>query len=118
MYHSSAQYTMCLIDRPTHPTQRFQPLHFRDDLSDFRLHLELSKPQEPSVRASLVDPVAHCLEFMQLIEIKLARPVIEYVVDCVFETVDYALARSGIDTDERLNCGANREILLLFIFAT
>ncbi|KAJ7889546.1 hypothetical protein B0H14DRAFT_3429551 [Mycena olivaceomarginata] len=38
----------------------------------------------------------HSPELMQLIEMKLSRPVIEYVVDYVFETVDQALARSGL----------------------
>ncbi|KAJ7362477.1 hypothetical protein DFH08DRAFT_1024671 [Mycena albidolilacea] len=43
--------------------------------------------------ALLVDPVTHS---PGLVAIKLSRPVIEYVVDCVFETVDHALARSGL----------------------
>jgi hypothetical protein len=33
---------------------------------------------------------------MQLIDIKLSRPVIEYVVDCVSETVDYAMGRTPV----------------------
>ncbi|KAJ7760318.1 hypothetical protein B0H14DRAFT_382212 [Mycena olivaceomarginata] len=53
-------------------------------------------PRSPVHAASLVDSVMHSPELMQLVEVKLSRPVIEYVVDCVLETVDQALARSGL----------------------
>ncbi|KAJ7731123.1 hypothetical protein DFH07DRAFT_906161 [Mycena maculata] len=51
-----------------------------------------SSPVHP---ASLVDPAAHSPELIQLVEIKLTRPVIEYLVDCVSETVDHALGRAS-----------------------
>ncbi|KAK7030411.1 hypothetical protein VNI00_014155 [Paramarasmius palmivorus] len=51
-----------------------------------------SSPVHP---ASLVDPATHSPALMQLIDIKINRPVIEYVVDCVSETVDYAMGRSS-----------------------
>ncbi|KAF7337816.1 Cyclin N-terminal domain-containing protein [Mycena venus] len=45
--------------------------------------------------ASLVDPATHAPALMQLLDIKLDRHVIDYVVDCVSETVDYAMGRSS-----------------------
>ncbi|KAG1728616.1 uncharacterized protein EDB91DRAFT_1161312 [Suillus paluster] len=45
----------------------------------------------PIHKASLVDPALHSPALLELLEIKLARPVIEYVVDCVVDTVDYAM---------------------------
>ncbi|KAJ7772867.1 hypothetical protein DFH07DRAFT_733522 [Mycena maculata] len=53
-----------------------------------------STPSSPVHAASLVDPSLHSPELMELIDIKLTRPVIKYIVDCVSETVDYALGRS------------------------
>ncbi|KAG0701753.1 hypothetical protein DFH29DRAFT_925248 [Suillus ampliporus] len=44
-------------------------------------------------KASLVDPALHSPALLELLEIKLSRPVIEYVVDCVVDTVDYAMGR-------------------------
>ncbi|KAF7340294.1 Cyclin N-terminal domain-containing protein [Mycena venus] len=49
-----------------------------------------SSPVHP---ASLVDPSTHSPELMQLLDIDLSQPVIEYVVSCVQETVDHALRR-------------------------
>ncbi|KAF9446409.1 hypothetical protein P691DRAFT_631794, partial [Macrolepiota fuliginosa MF-IS2] len=42
---------------------------------------------------SLVDPATHSPALLELISIKVSRPVIEYLVDCVVETVDYAMGR-------------------------
>ncbi|KAJ7706841.1 hypothetical protein B0H17DRAFT_1287509 [Mycena rosella] len=53
-----------------------------------------STHSSPVHAASLVDPALHSPALLQLIDIKLTRPVIEYVVDCVSETVDYALGRT------------------------
>ncbi|KAJ7481012.1 hypothetical protein B0H11DRAFT_1229735 [Mycena galericulata] len=50
--------------------------------------------------ASLVDSATHSPELMQLINIKLSRPVIDYVVDCVSETVNYAFGRFPSSTGE------------------
>ncbi|KAJ7618902.1 hypothetical protein DFH06DRAFT_914430, partial [Mycena polygramma] len=47
----------------------------------------------PVHAASLVDPSTHSPELMQLIDITLSQPVIEYIVDCVSDTIDYALGR-------------------------
>ncbi|KAJ6462417.1 hypothetical protein DFH09DRAFT_958856 [Mycena vulgaris] len=44
--------------------------------------------------ASLVDPARHPAVLLQLVEIKLSRQVIDYVVDCVSETVGHALGRT------------------------
>ncbi|CAK5266178.1 unnamed protein product [Mycena citricolor] len=48
----------------------------------------------PVHAASLVDPSAHSPAMMQLVDVPLSRPVIDYVVDCVAATVDYALSRT------------------------
>ncbi|KIJ69204.1 hypothetical protein HYDPIDRAFT_24057 [Hydnomerulius pinastri MD-312] len=47
----------------------------------------------PLHKASLVDPALHSPALLELLDIKLSRPVIEYVVDCVVDTVDYAMGR-------------------------
>ncbi|KAJ7453095.1 hypothetical protein FB451DRAFT_1373843 [Mycena latifolia] len=53
-----------------------------------------TKTRSPAVHAaSLVDPASHSPALMQLISIKLSRPVIDYIVDCVSETVDFAMGR-------------------------
>ncbi|KAJ7482896.1 hypothetical protein B0H11DRAFT_1633965, partial [Mycena galericulata] len=45
----------------------------------------------PVHAASLVNPATHSPELMQLIGLQISRPVIEYIVDYVFETVNYAM---------------------------
>ncbi|KAJ7754285.1 hypothetical protein B0H14DRAFT_3600598, partial [Mycena olivaceomarginata] len=42
---------------------------------------------------SLVDPATHSPALLQLIDIKIDSHVIDYVVDCVSETVNYAMGR-------------------------
>ncbi|KAJ7706828.1 hypothetical protein B0H17DRAFT_1287465, partial [Mycena rosella] len=54
-----------------------------------------SSRSSPVHTASLVDPANHSPALLQLVNIKLSRPVIEYVVDCVSETVDYAMGRTS-----------------------
>ncbi|KAJ7651056.1 hypothetical protein FB45DRAFT_30177 [Roridomyces roridus] len=56
-----------------------------------------SKTSSPVHAASLVDPSSHSPALMELIGVKLSRPVIQYLVDCVSDTVEYALMRSGVD---------------------
>ncbi|KAJ7614800.1 hypothetical protein FB45DRAFT_936094, partial [Roridomyces roridus] len=46
--------------------------------------------------ASLVDPLTHPEELLQLVDIELSRPVIEYVVDYISDVVDEALERGGV----------------------
>ncbi|KAJ7706831.1 hypothetical protein B0H17DRAFT_1325634 [Mycena rosella] len=60
-----------------------------------------STRSSPVHAASLVDPALHSPALLQLVDIKLTRPVIEYVVDCVSETVDYALGRSTLAPSAR-----------------
>ncbi|KAG6840199.1 hypothetical protein C0991_008255 [Blastosporella zonata] len=43
--------------------------------------------------ASLVDSSRHSPALLELIELKITRPIIEYVVDCVVDTVDFAMGR-------------------------
>ncbi|PCH37634.1 hypothetical protein WOLCODRAFT_135755 [Wolfiporia cocos MD-104 SS10] len=51
--------------------------------------------------ASLVDPALHSPALLQLIKVDLSRSFIEYIVDCVVETVDYALGRPSSSTRGR-----------------
>ncbi|KAA1469237.1 hypothetical protein DENSPDRAFT_593533 [Dentipellis sp. KUC8613] len=44
-------------------------------------------------KASLVDPATHSPALLDLVDVKLNRAVIEYLIDSVVETVDYALGR-------------------------
>ncbi|EEB95689.1 hypothetical protein MPER_05300 [Moniliophthora perniciosa FA553] len=53
-----------------------------------------SSSSSPVHPASLIDPTQHSPALMQLIDIKINRPLIEYVVDSVSETVDYAMGRT------------------------
>ncbi|KAJ7154167.1 hypothetical protein C8R46DRAFT_912079 [Mycena filopes] len=60
-----------------------------------------SARSSPVHAASLVDPATHAPALMQLIDIKLDRHVIDYIVDCVAETVDYAMGRTTLPTPSR-----------------
>ncbi|KAJ7319327.1 hypothetical protein DFH08DRAFT_713894 [Mycena albidolilacea] len=53
-----------------------------------------STRSSPVHAASLVDAATHAPALMQLIDIKLDRHVIDYLVDAVAETVDYAMGRT------------------------
>ncbi|KAJ7029416.1 hypothetical protein C8F04DRAFT_1116862 [Mycena alexandri] len=53
-----------------------------------------SARSSPVHAASLVDPATHSPALMQLVDIKLDRYVIDYVVECVVDTVDYAMGRT------------------------
>ncbi|KAF7337820.1 Cyclin N-terminal domain-containing protein [Mycena venus] len=53
-----------------------------------------SSRSSPVHAASLVDPATHAPALMQLIDIKLDKHVIDYLVDAVAETVDYAMGRT------------------------
>ncbi|KAF8131252.1 hypothetical protein K438DRAFT_1885854 [Mycena galopus ATCC 62051] len=52
-----------------------------------------SSSSSPVHPASLVDPARHSPELMQLVDLDLSRPVIDYVVDCVSDAVNYAFGR-------------------------
>ncbi|KAH8798487.1 hypothetical protein DL96DRAFT_1539655 [Flagelloscypha sp. PMI_526] len=43
--------------------------------------------------ASLLSPSMHAPAVLEMVEIKITRPVIEYIVDCTIETVDFAMGR-------------------------
>ncbi|KAJ7850720.1 hypothetical protein B0H13DRAFT_2086678 [Mycena leptocephala] len=53
-----------------------------------------STRSSPVHAGSLVDPATHAPALLELIDIKLDRHVIDYVVDCVSETVDHAMRRT------------------------
>ncbi|EGN95721.1 hypothetical protein SERLA73DRAFT_186905 [Serpula lacrymans var. lacrymans S7.3] len=53
----------------------------------------IQNKSSPIHSASLVDPALHSPALLELLQVKLSRPVIEYVVDCVVDTVDYAIGR-------------------------
>ncbi|KAG9318747.1 hypothetical protein JVU11DRAFT_846 [Chiua virens] len=48
-------------------------------------------PRSPVHQASLVDPALHSPALLELLDIKLSRPVLEYIIDSVIDTVDYAI---------------------------
>ncbi|KAF7291390.1 Cyclin N-terminal domain-containing protein [Mycena indigotica] len=49
----------------------------------------------PIHAASLVDPAMHSPAVMELIGIRLTKPVVEYLIDSVVETVDCAMGRAS-----------------------
>ncbi|KAF7310229.1 Cyclin N-terminal domain-containing protein [Mycena indigotica] len=49
----------------------------------------------PIHAASLVDPATHSPAVMQLIDIRLTKPVVEYLIESVVETVDFAMGRAS-----------------------
>ncbi|KAG8217780.1 hypothetical protein J3R82DRAFT_5941 [Butyriboletus roseoflavus] len=53
----------------------------------------LTMPRSPLHHASLVDPALHPPALLELLDIKFSRPLLEYVIDCVVDTVDYAIGR-------------------------
>ncbi|KAF8630444.1 hypothetical protein AX17_005421 [Amanita inopinata Kibby_2008] len=53
----------------------------------------VASQRSPVHQASLVDPSTHSPALLELVDVKITRPVIDYVVDCVVECVDYALGR-------------------------
>ncbi|KAJ6480793.1 hypothetical protein C8R47DRAFT_1018787 [Mycena vitilis] len=53
-----------------------------------------STRSSPVHAASLVDPATHAPALMQLIDIKLDKHVLDYIVDAVAETVDFAMGRT------------------------
>ncbi|KAJ7608263.1 hypothetical protein FB45DRAFT_806440 [Roridomyces roridus] len=52
-----------------------------------------SSRNSPVHAASLLDPSTHSPELLRLVDVQITGPVIDYVVDCVSETVDYAMGR-------------------------
>ncbi|KAJ7143209.1 hypothetical protein C8R43DRAFT_891932 [Mycena crocata] len=65
------------------------------DSSDSGFDSAASSPRKSPVHAaSLVDPATHSPALVELIDIQLTKPVIDYVVDCVSETVDFAMGRT------------------------
>ncbi|KAF8559854.1 hypothetical protein OG21DRAFT_1493123 [Imleria badia] len=49
--------------------------------------------RSPLHHASLVDSALHSPALLELLDIKFSRPVVEYVIDAVVDTVDYAMGR-------------------------
>ncbi|KAF7303491.1 Cyclin N-terminal domain-containing protein [Mycena indigotica] len=49
----------------------------------------------PIHAASLVDPATHSPAMMELIDIRLTKPVVDYLIECVVETVDFAMGRAS-----------------------
>ncbi|PPQ89441.1 hypothetical protein CVT25_012820 [Psilocybe cyanescens] len=58
----------------------------------------MSSSSSPVHHASLVDPAKHNPALLELIDVKVSRQVIEYTIDRVVETVDYALGRTTPST--------------------
>ncbi|KAF7313165.1 Cyclin N-terminal domain-containing protein [Mycena kentingensis (nom. inval.)] len=47
----------------------------------------------PVHQASLVDPALHSPALLELVDLDLSKPVVEYLVESVVETVDFAMGR-------------------------
>ncbi|KAF7296985.1 Cyclin N-terminal domain-containing protein [Mycena indigotica] len=47
----------------------------------------------PIHAASLVDPATHSSALMELVDLRLTKPVVEYLIESVVETVDFAIGR-------------------------
>jgi hypothetical protein len=54
-----------------------------------------STSSSPIHHASLVDPALHSPALLELVDVKVSRQVIEYTIDRVVETVDYAMGRAA-----------------------
>ncbi|KAG6868804.1 hypothetical protein C0993_010102 [Termitomyces sp. T159_Od127] len=52
-----------------------------------------SSSSSPIHHASLVDPSRHSPALLELVDLKITRGILEYVVDCVVDTVDFAMCR-------------------------
>ncbi|KAJ7706839.1 hypothetical protein B0H17DRAFT_1325637 [Mycena rosella] len=107
---SDASYVGSLsVPRPPQPTQKMFSSPASDSSSSASSSSTFgsssssmsSTRSSPVHAASLVDPALHSPALLQLVDIKLTRPVIEYVVDCVSETVDYALGRTTLAPSAR-----------------
>ncbi|KAJ3475210.1 hypothetical protein NLI96_g11986 [Meripilus lineatus] len=66
--------------------------------------------RSPVHQASLIDPSLHSSAIMEMLEIEMSRPLIEYVVDCVVETVDYAMGRPSSSSRGRSFSRQNEHI--------
>ncbi|KAM6500124.1 hypothetical protein JOM56_003138 [Amanita muscaria] len=53
----------------------------------------MASQRSPMHQASLVDPASHSPALLELVDVKITKQLIDYVVDCVVECVDYALGR-------------------------
>ncbi|KAF7314757.1 Cyclin N-terminal domain-containing protein [Mycena kentingensis (nom. inval.)] len=78
----------------------------------------MSQRSSPIHPASLVDPSTHSPALMQLIDIRLTKPVIEYVVDSVVETVDFAMGRSHSESRGRSATRSSPYLAPFTTFAT
>ncbi|KAF9064630.1 hypothetical protein BDP27DRAFT_1230201 [Rhodocollybia butyracea] len=54
----------------------------------------MSSRSSPVHHASLVDPSIHSPALLQLVNVKLSKQIIDYAVDCVADTVDFAMGRT------------------------
>ncbi|KAG9226482.1 hypothetical protein CCMSSC00406_0005851 [Pleurotus cornucopiae] len=61
----------------------------------------LSSSSSSNHAASLVHPSLHSPAIMDLIDVKISRSLIDYMVDCVAETVDYAMGRPSPSSSHR-----------------
>jgi len=55
----------------------------------------------PIHKASLVESSTHSPALLELVDLKLSRPIIEHLVDSVIETVDHALNRPSFSQSSR-----------------
>ncbi|KAJ7685774.1 hypothetical protein DFH06DRAFT_1075399 [Mycena polygramma] len=77
-----------------------------------------STRSSPVHAASLVDPATHAPALMQLIDIKLDKHVLDYVVDAVAETVDFAMGRTHGPATAHVSRGRSTHSPYLTKFST
>ncbi|KAF7291381.1 Cyclin N-terminal domain-containing protein [Mycena indigotica] len=61
-------------------------------------------PLSPIHAASLVDPATHSPAMMELVDIRLTKPVVEYLIESVVETVDFAVGRASTPRGRNPSC--------------
>jgi len=68
--------------------------------------------------ASLVDPAFHSPQILELVQVKISSGVIDYAVDCVVETVDFAMNRPTPSTSRGFRSARRPELEPFTTFVT
>ncbi|KAJ4471030.1 hypothetical protein C8J55DRAFT_521657 [Lentinula edodes] len=74
-----------------------------------------STRSSPIHHASLVDASTHSSALLQLVDVKLSRQILDYVVDCVADTVDFAMGRPPLPLNKRLSRRAGLSSFTTFV---
>ncbi|TFK72734.1 hypothetical protein BDN72DRAFT_815631 [Pluteus cervinus] len=85
---------------------------------NFEYALHDDAPSSPVHHASLVDPAQHSPLLLELIDVKITSGVFDYVVDCVVETVDFAMNRPTPSTSRGFRSSRRPELASFTTFVT